>query len=267
MNSQKMAFWLACGWIAVLLLAAFLAPSLLREQAEKLAPLSALEPPSAAHFLGTDALGRDLLCRLALGAYVTMRVSITAALLAVMVGALLGAFAAYAGKWADKALLAAVDIFLCFPTFFLILAVVAILGPSPYHLIWIIGLTGWMGTARLVRAEVLSLKEREFILASRVMGAGGAHIVFRHLLPNALPPILVSAILGVSSAILLESGLSFLGVGVQPPTPSWGNLLMDGKAALGVAWWLTFFPGAAIFLTVLSANAIGESLQKGFGRE
>ncbi|HTL69874.1 MAG TPA: ABC transporter permease, partial [Candidatus Eisenbacteria bacterium] len=138
--------------------------------------------------------------------------------------------------------------------------VIAVLGPGIFNIMAIIGLTSWMGTARLVRAEVLSLKEREFVLAARALGAGPARLMFRHLVPNALAPVIVNAVLGVSSAVLLESGLSFLGIGVQPPAPSWGNILTDGKATLGYAWWLTAFPGAMIFLTVLAANVAGESL-------
>jgi peptide/nickel transport system permease protein len=154
-----------------------------------------------------------------------------------------------------------VDVMLCFPVFFLILSVIAVLGPNIFNVMVIIGVTSWMGTARLVRAEILSLKEREFVISARALGASHLRIITRHLVPNAMGPVIVNGVLGLSSAILVEAGLSFLGIGVQPPTPSWGNLLSDGKGVLGVAWWITFFPGAMIFLTILSANALGEALQ------
>jgi peptide/nickel transport system permease protein len=150
---------------------------------------------------------------------------------------------------------------LCFPTFFLILAVIAFLDPSIWNIMIIIGLTGWMGVARLVRAEFLSLRERDFVLAARAVGANDARIIFRHILPNALSPVLVSITLGVAGAILTESALSFLGIGVQPPTPSWGNMLLAGKQTLGTAWWLSVFPGLAILVTVLGYNLLGEGIR------
>ena len=155
-----------------------------------------------------------------------------------------------------------VDVMLCFPSFFLILAVIAILEPSIWNIMVVIGLTSWMGVARLVRAEFLSLKEREFVAAARVIGASDRRIIFRHLLPNAMAPALVSATLGVAGAILTESALSFLGIGVQPPTPSWGNILTAGKDNLEVAWWLSVFPGLAILVTVLAYNLLGEGLRE-----
>jgi len=224
-----------------------------------------LEAPSLAHWFGTDALGRDLLTRIFYGAGVSLGVAVLAVGLALFIGIWAGAVAGYYGGTCDRLLMTAVDIMLCFPTFFLILAVIAILGPSLMNVMIIIGATSWMGVARLVRAEILSLKEREFILAARALGAGSTRIIFKHLIPNALGPVIVNAVLGISSAVLVESGLSFLGIGVQPPTPSWGNILADGKAVLGVAWWLTFFPGLAIFLVVLSANILGEALQNRLG--
>jgi peptide/nickel transport system permease protein len=154
-----------------------------------------------------------------------------------------------------------VDIMLCFPTFFLILAVIAFIGPSIWNIMFIIGLTGWMGVARLVRAETLSIKERDYVAAARAQGAGTGRIMFRHILPNTLAPILVAATLGVAGAILVESGLSFLGIGVQPPTPSWGNILTAGKDNIEFAWWLSLFPGLAIFLTVLAYNLLGEGIR------
>jgi peptide/nickel transport system permease protein len=154
-----------------------------------------------------------------------------------------------------------VDTMLAFPSIFLLLAVIAILEPSIYTIMIVIGLTGWMGVARLVRAEILSLKEREFILAARILGASSWRIITTHLLPNALGPVLVAATLGVGGAILTESVLSYLGLGVQPPTPSWGNILNEGRVALGVAWWLTVTPGLCILVTVLAFNLLGEGIR------
>jgi peptide/nickel transport system permease protein len=139
---------------------------------------------------------------------------------------------------------------------------VALLEPNIYNIMIVIGLTSWMSLARLVRSEILSLKEREFILAEKVLGASNFRIIFLHLLPNSIGPVIVSAILGIASAILVESGLSFLGLGIQPPTPSWGNILSDAKSSLGVAWWLSLFPGLAIFITIISYNLVGEGLKK-----
>jgi peptide/nickel transport system permease protein len=157
------------------------------------------------------------------------------------------------------------DIMLCFPTFFLILAIVAIVEPSIYNIMFVIGLTSWMGPARLIRGEILSLKEREFIQAERALGASDARIIIRHLIPNAIGPVLVNATLGVAGAILLESSLSFLGLGVQPPIPSWGNILIESKSTLGIAWWITLFPGLAIMVTILGFNFIAEGLKKKIG--
>jgi peptide/nickel transport system permease protein len=154
---------------------------------------------------------------------------------------------------------------LCIPTFFLILAVIAMVEPSIYNIMIVIGLTSWMGPARLIRGEILSLKEREFIQAERALGASDARIIIRHLIPNAMGPVLVNATLGIAGAILLESSLSFLGLGVQPPIPSWGNILIESKSTLGIAWWITLFPGLAILVTILGFNFIAEGLKKTIG--
>jgi peptide/nickel transport system permease protein len=176
-------------------------------------------------------------------------------------GVSLGAIAGYYGGLVDQIICRIIDMFLCFPTIFLILAVIAYLEPSLTNIMIVIGLTSWMSVARLVRAEILSLKEREFVLSARLYGASSARIILRHLLPNAVAPILVSASLGMGHAILIESALSFLGIGVQPPTPSWGNMLIEGKETLEVAWWLSLFPGLAILLTVLALTLLSEALQ------
>lgn len=221
-----------------------------------------LMPPGTAHLLGTDTLGRDVLSRIIFGARVSLMVGFVAVGIATLIGLLIGSLAGYYGGWMDQALMRLVDLMLCFPTLFLILAVIAVLGPSIWNIMAVIGLTSWMGVARLVRAEFLSLKEREFVVAARALGAGDARLICRHLLPNALTPVMVSATLGVAGAILTESALSFLGLGVQPPTPSWGNILTMGKDNIEIAWWLSFFPGLAILVTVMSYNLLGEGIRE-----
>ena len=221
-----------------------------------------LMPPSNLHFMGTDSLGRDVLSRIIYGSQISLKVGFVAVGLATIIGVLLGAVAGYYGGWIDNVLMRLVDLMLCFPTFFLILAVIAVLEPSIWNIMIIIGLTSWMGVARLVRAEFLTLKEREFVQAARALGARDGRIIFRHLLPNALAPVMVSATLGVAGAILTESALSFLGLGVQPPTPSWGNILTAGKDNIEIAWWLSVFPGLAILITVMGYNLLGEGIRE-----
>jgi len=220
-----------------------------------------LRPPSAAHLLGTDDLGRDVLARVVYGARVSLKVGFVAVGIATALGLLVGLLSGFYGGWVDAVLMRFVDMMLCFPTFFLILSVIAFLEPSIWNIMAVIGLTGWMGVARLVRAETLSIKERDFVAAARAQGAGDARIIFRHVLPNTLAPILVAATLGVAGAILTESALSFLGIGVQPPTPSWGNILTAGKDNIEYAWWLSLFPGLAILFTVLGYNLLGEGIR------
>ena len=220
-----------------------------------------LLPPTPAHPLGTDDLGRSVLVRMLYGARISLLVGFVAVGIATLIGILFGALAGYYGGWVDALIMRFVDIMLCFPAFFLILAVIAFLEPSIWNIMIVIGLTGWMGVARLVRAEFLSLRQRDFVLAAQALGASDLRLIFRHILPNALSPVLVSATLGVAGAILTESALSFLGIGVQPPTPSWGNMLIIGKQTLGSAWWLSVFPGLAILLTVLGYNLLGEGIR------
>ena len=221
-----------------------------------------LLPPSFKHPLGTDLLGRDVLSRMIYASRISLEVSLVAVGISIGIGVFLGSLAGYLGGMVDQIISRFIDIMLCFPTIFLILAVIAYLEPSILTIMIVIGATSWMGVARLVRAEILSLKERDFILIARVYGAGTFRIIFKHLLPNALPPILVSASLGLGQAILIESALSFLGIGVQPPIPSWGNILIEGKETLEVAWWLSVFPGFAILITVLAFTLLGETLQE-----
>ncbi len=245
--------------VLVLFLASMLAPFITPYDPDSLDLYHVLMPPSAGHWFGTDELGRDVFTRVVFGAKISLKVGFVAVGIAVLVGTIIGLVSAYYGGWIDSIFMRFVDIMLCFPTFFLILAVIAMLEPSIWYIMIIIGLTGWMGVARLVRAEVLSIRERDYIMAAKALGASDFRIIFRHVLPNALSPVLVSATLGVAGAILTESALSFLGV--QPPTPSWGNILSAGKDYIEFAWWLSLFPGLAILVTVLSYNLLGEGIR------
>lgn len=242
-------------------LAALLAPWVAPYDPNAINVDALLLTPSAAHWLGTDALGRDVLSRILYGGRVSLWVGFVAVGISTAIGLALGLVAGYFGRLTDEIIMRGVDVMLCFPSFFLILAVIAFLEPKLVNIMAVIGLTSWMGVARLVRAETLSLRGRDFVLAARVAGAGPARIILRHILPNALAPVLVSATLGVAGAILVESSLSFLGLGVQPPDASWGNMLLDGKEVLEVAPWLSVFPGLAILFTVLGYNLLGESLR------
>jgi peptide/nickel transport system permease protein len=220
-----------------------------------------LSPPDKAHLLGTDELGRDLLSRIIWGSRVSLKVGFVAVGIAIMIGIILGSIAGFYGGRVDAILMRFVDIMLAFPTFFLILAVIAILEPNIFTIMAVIGVTGWMDVARLVRAEFLTLKERDFVDAARALGMRNKRLIVRHILPNALSPVFVAATFGVAGAILTESGLSFLGLGVQPPDPSWGNILTAGKDNIEIAWWLSLYPGLAILITVLSYNLVGEGLR------
>jgi peptide/nickel transport system permease protein len=223
-----------------------------------------LMPPSWEHWCGTDTLGRDVFSRMLFGARVSLAVGFVAVGISMLLGLILGALAGYFGGRTDALIMRATDMVLCFPTFFLILAVIAFLEPSIWNIMIVIGLTSWMGVARLVRAEFLSLCRREFVLAAHSLGVPPLRMMWRYLLPNAMGPVLVSAILGIAGAVLVESGLSFLGLGVQPPDPSWGNILTDGKDNIQIAWWLSLYPGMAILITVLGYNLLGEGLRDYF---
>ncbi len=217
--------------------------------------------PGWSHLLGTDDLGRDVLSRMLWGGRISLEVGFVAVGIATIIGIILGSIAGFYGGWIDSAVMRAVDIMLSIPTIFLVLAVIAILEPSIINIMVVIGLTSWMEPARLIRAEFISLKEREFVIAARAIGAADGRIIMKHVLPNGLSPILVSATMGIGGAILIESALSFLGLGVQPPTPSWGSLLSSGKDNIEIAWWLSAFPGLAILVTVLGYNLLGEGIR------
>lgn len=247
--------------IILLFIAALGAPLLAPYSPTQIDIDNMLSPPSWKHPFGTDELGRDVLSRMIYGSQVSLEVGFIATGIAVFIGLIVGSIAGYYGKWIDSILMRFVDIMLAFPSLILILAVIAILEPRITTIMAVIGLTGWMDVARLVRAEFLSLKERDFVMASRSIGARNRRIIFREILPNALSPVFVAATFGVAGAILIESGLSFLGIGVRPPDPSWGNILTSGKDNIEIAWWLSLFPGLAILLTVLSFNLVGEGLR------
>ncbi len=218
-------------------------------------------PPSARHVLGTDEQGRDLAARMVYGTRVSILVGFIAVFIYVSIGIVVGAVAGYYGGRTDMLISRFIEIVMCFPTFFLILTILALVGPSLTSVMVVIGLTGWTGIARIVRGEFLKLREADYVTASRARGAGDARIIMRHVLPNALAPVLVSATFGIASTILIESSLSFLGFGVQPPTPSWGDILSQSRDFMDFAWWLTLIPGFAIFITITSYNLVGEGFQ------
>ena len=264
-------FWLTfrrnrlsvCGAVVVgiLVLLAVLAPVIAPWDPHTPNTKKSLIGPSGSHWLGTDQLGRDVFSRMLYGARVSLAVGFVSVGIATVIGILLGAAAGYHGGVVDGVIMRMVDLVLVFPRFFLLLAVLAFIQPSIWTIMAVIGLTGWMGVARLVRAEFLTLKEREFVIWSESVGASTPRVIVRHILPNALAPVLVAMTLGIPAAILTESGLSFLGLGVQPPYATWGNILNDGKDSIEIAWWMTVYPGMAILITVLSYNLLGEGIR------
>ncbi len=271
MDSRIKNFWrhfkknrLGVGGLVIIIIVFFIAifaPFLSLYDPGKTDVSLKLKSPSFQHYLGTDQLGRDVFSRMLYGSQISLSVGFVAVGISILIGILVGAMAGYKGGWVDSLLMRFVDIMLSFPSFFLILTVVAILRPNIYNVMIVIGITSWEGTARFVRAEFLSLRERDYVQAARALGVKDRRIIFRHILPNALAPVFVTASLGVASAILIEAGLSFLGFGVQPPAPSWGNILTEGRTYIFDAWWLTVFPGLAILITVLSFNLFGEGLR------
>lgn len=252
------------GGVLVFLLfaVAILAPLIAPYDPDKIDMDNVLVSPSAQHILGTDDLGRDVFSRMLFGSRISLAVGFIAIGIATLIGIILGAFAGYYEGFLDSLIMRFVDIMLSIPTFFLLLTVIALVGPSLFIVMLVIGLTSWMSVARLVRAEFLTLKSRDFVIAARSIGASDLRIIFKHILPNAMSPVYVSFILGVAGAILMESGLSFLGFGVQPPAPSWGNILTAGREYIEVAWWLILFPGLAILVTTLSYYILGEGIRQ-----
>jgi peptide/nickel transport system permease protein len=249
---------------ALLVLTAAIAPVLTKYDYKEQNIGERLQPPGASHIFGTDEFGRDLFSRMVYGARISMLVGVFAVLISTIIGILIGTIAGYFGGVVDSIAMRFVDIMLTIPTLFLILMLVVFLGPSIINIMIIIGLTSWTEIARIIRAEVLAVKKQAYVDAARLMGFGRAYIIARHILPNILGPVFVYMTFGISGAILTESGLSFLGLGVQPPYPSWGNILTAGKDYIDTAWWLILFPGLAIFFAVFSCNILGEGLRDQF---
>lgn len=247
--------------VTSLFILAILAPAITPYDPNAINVKNILEPPGFTHPFGTDDLGRDILSRILWGSRISLSVGFVAVGISTLVGVILGAVTGYYGGWTDRIIMRFVDIMLSIPTFFLLLAVIAFLEPGISNIMIVIGLTSWMGVTRLVRAEFLSVREREFTQSARAIGSGDLRIIFRHILPNSMAPVLVSAVLGIAGAILTESALSFLGIGVQPPAASWGNILTIGKDNIEIAWWLSVFPGVAILITVLAYNLLGEGIR------
>ncbi len=247
--------------IALLLVGALLAPVLAPYSPNRQDLSQGLTPPSSRHFLGQDKLGRDIFSRIIFGARISLLVGVVTVGVSSLIGILVGAIAGFWGGLVDEIIMRLIDILLAFPGILLAIALMAILGPSLGNVILALCLIGWVGYARLVRGEILSLKEREFIVAARAVGSSNRRIILRHILPNILSPVIVQVTFGLAGAIVAEAGLSFLGLGVQPPTPSWGAMLNEGRQFLLLAPHLSIFPGLAIMLVVLSFNFVGDALR------
>ena len=247
--------------VLLVLLTGLLAPLIAPESYSAQSLLQRLQAPSAAHWLGTDGFGRDVLSRVIWGSRVSLQIGFVATALALVVGTALGSSAAYWGGPIDNALMRMADVFMSIPALFLILIVVALFGASLLNTALVISLVTWAQVARVVRGECLSLRAREFVDAAHALGAGHLRILGRHLLLNALPVIIVQGTVLLGQTILIESGLSYLGLGAQPPLPSWGNMVVEGRQFLASAWWIAAFPGLAIFLAVLGFNLFGDGLR------
>ncbi len=249
--------------IALLVLAAALAPVIARHDPLRIELVSQLLPPSAEHWLGTDVQGRDVWARLVYGARVSLTVGLVSQGIALSLGLTLGLLAGYYGRWVDELVMRLADITLAFPTLLLLIAMVAAFQPSLTVVLVTIGVVGWAGMARLVRGQVLVVRQLEYVHAVRALGAGDLRIVLRHVLPNVVAPVVIAATLGVAGAIMAEAALSFLGLGVQPPTPSWGAMIADGRdlSQLRNAPWTSLFPGLAIGAAVLGFNLLGDALR------
>jgi peptide/nickel transport system permease protein len=249
------------AFLILIVLGAAGAPLLTHYDPAKQDLLSRLEPPSASHWLGTDEVGRDVLSRLAFGARISLFVALLGTAGGVVVGTLVGLISGFFGGWTDTLMMRIVDIMYAFPGVLLVILVVSVLGPSLWNLILALTVWGTPTLSRIVRASVLSLKAEDYILAARTLGANQVRVMMRHLLPNAMAPIIVYATLGVAGSLLTAAGLGFLGLGVQPPTPEWGAMLSDGREYVISAPHLVTFPGLLIFLTVLALNFIGDALR------
>ncbi len=257
---HKLAVVSMCVLVVLYLMAIF-APYIATHEFDHVNPANNLAPPSSEHFFGTDRLGRDIFSRVIWGSRVSLSVGFVAAGVAVILGTVIGAVSAYFGGWVDNVLQRFTEIVQSFPTMFLLLTVIAIVDRSIFNIMLVIGITSWPGLARLVRSEVLTLKKQDFTEAAKSVGATDTRIIFKHIMPNAIAPIIVNATLRIAGAILAESALSFLGLGVQEPFPSWGSILNAGRPHLRYAIWITLFPGLFIFITVLAFNYIGDGLR------
>ena len=247
--------------VAVMLAAGLLAPAVAPYSYSTQSLLQRLKPPTAAHWLGTDGFGRDILTRVIWGARVSLEIGFLATGLAIVVGTAVGGAAGYFGGAVDTGIMRVADVFMSVPALFLILVVVALFGASLLNTALVVGLVTWAPVARIVRGECLTLRARDFVEAARALGASHGRILARHVLVNATPAIIVQGTLLLGQTILIESGLSYLGLGVQPPTPSWGNMVVEGRQFLASAWWVSTFPGLAIFATVLGFNLFGDGLR------
>ena len=252
-------------YVAVIAIVAVAAPLIAPYGPDAIDLSKRLRPPDAAHLMGTDDLGRDVLSRMIHGTRVSLLIGVAATALSLLAGCTLGALAGYYGGVIDWLVSRLIDIILCFPFIVLVLGIVAFFRPSLWTILIALAITQWTSEARFIRAEFLRIRELDYTLAARASGARDPRIIFRHLLPNALAPVLVSASFGVAAAILTESALSFLGFGVAVPTASWGSVLAVAQTFIDVAWWLAFFPGLAIFLTVAAFNLIGDRLRDAIG--
>lgn len=262
MRRAGLAFWLAAGALAVIVLAAVFAERLAPYGADEQDIARRLRPPDPhAHLLGTDEVGRDILSRLVHGARISLLVGVIAVAVSCPLGVLVGLVAGYAGRRTDDTLMRLTDVQLAIPTILLAIAVVAVLGPGLQNVVITLSVTGWTLYARLVRGETLAVKGRDFVIAARAAGAGDARIMARHVLPNVLSPVIVVAVFAVANMIILEATLSFLGLGAEPSVVTWGRMLNAGRLYLSTAWWLTAFPGLAIFVTVLAVNLLGDHLR------
>ncbi len=220
-----------------------------------------LLPPSRDHLLGTDEFGRDILSRIIFGARVSLQIGFFAQVISISLGTVLGLLAGFYGGWVDDLIMRIVEILFAFPFLLFVIAVVAVFGPGIQNLYLAVALIGWAGVSRIVRGQVLSLRERDFVVSARAVGAGTWRILFKHILPNALSPIIIEATLGMGGMIMLEAGLSFLGLGVQAPTPSWGSMVQAGLAYMRSAWWYPVFPGIVIMIVVFGFNLLGDGLR------
>jgi peptide/nickel transport system permease protein len=259
-KKHKLAMVGLCLLVMLYTIAIF-APIIATQPYDKVDPPNRLQAPSAEHWLGTDDIGRDVWSRLVWGARISLAVGFVAAGVSVFIGTTVGALAGYYGGWVDAVLMRLTEIVMAFPTFFLLLTIVSVISRSIFNIMIVIGLTSWPSLARMVRGQILSLREQEFTEAARALGASDSRIILRHILPNAMAPVIVAATLRIGGAILSESGLSFLGLGVPEPYPSWGSVLNAGRSYLRMAPWITTLAGIFIFLTVLAFNYVGDGLR------